>query len=81
MFKRCLTNSDFDFDIDIIYVSILSSNPSVHPFIHLSNYLFNYYRIGMSDGGLVTEAKPPVKWNKVTNQPTWCFPPRVPIKH
>ena len=36
----------------------------------------------MSDGGLVTEAKPPVKWNKVTNQPpTWCFPPRVPIKH
>ncbi len=22
----------------------------------------------MSDGGLVTEAKPPVKWNKVVNQ-------------
>ena len=26
------------------------------------------FRIGMSDGGLVTEAKPPVKWNKVTTK-------------
>ena len=28
-------------------------------------YVKFFFRIGMSDGGLVTEAKPPVKWNKV----------------